>query len=127
MMKILVVDDEVDVQHLFLQGFRNEIRNGVYAFSFVFDAPSALLFLDTLKPTDVFLILSDINMPGMSGIEMLKEVRSRRPDLNVIMVTAYGDKKNYEASMKHGALDLITKPINFNTLREKLSTLDISR
>lgn len=119
-MRILVVDDEEDVQYLFLQGFRKEIREGIYAFSFAFNANSALAFLDTLKPFDIFLILSDINMPGMSGIEMVKEVKKRRPDLKVIMVTAYGDKENYEASIQNGASDLLTKPLDFDLLREKL-------
>lgn len=123
-MRILVVDDEEDVKYLFLQAFRNEIRSGKYIFNFVHDAMSALMFLDALDPFDIFLVLSDINMPGMSGIAMVKEVKKRRPDLNVIMVTAYGDQENYEASIKNGALDLFTKPLDFELLRKKLLELD---
>lgn len=123
-MRILVVDDEEDVKYLFLQGFRNEIRSGKYIFNFEHDAMGALMFLDALDPFDIFLVLSDINMPGMSGIEMVKEVKKRRPDLNVIMVTAYGDQENYEASMKNGAIDLFTKPLDFELLRKKLLELN---
>lgn len=123
-MRILVVDDEEDVQYLFRQGFRKEIRGGLYRFSFATGAPEALAFLDTLEPFDVFLILSDINMPGMSGIEMVREIKLKRPDLNIIMVTAYGDKANYDASIRNGAMDLLTKPVDFALLREKLSALN---
>lgn len=123
-MRILVVDDEEDVQYLFLQGFRKEIKEGKYAFSFAFNASSALAFLDILKPFDVFLVISDINMPGMSGIDMVTEVKNRRPDIQVIMVTAYSDADNYNASIRNGALDLMTKPLDFNKLRMRLDELN---
>lgn len=114
------------MQDLFKQGFRKEIRNGQYSFSFAFDAKQALDFLDTLEPFDIFLILSDINMPGMTGIEMVKEIKQKRPDLNIIMVTAYGDRDNYEASIQNGALDLLTKPLDFALLRQQLNALNPS-
>lgn len=123
-MRILVVDDEHDVQDLFKQGFRKEIREGQYSFSFAFDGQQALDFLDTLEPFDIFLILSDINMPGMTGIEMVKEIKRKRPDLNIIMLTAYGDRANYEASIQNGALDLLTKPLDFALLRQQLNALN---
>lgn len=122
-MRILVVDDEEDVQYLFLQGFRKEIKEGRFAFSFAFNGPSALAFLDTLSPSDVLLMLTDINMPGMTGIELVKEVKKRRPEIKVLMVTAYGDAINLTKSMESGASGLLTKPLDFTKLREKLDEL----
>ncbi len=119
-MRILVVDDEEDVQYLFKQEFRKEIRAKSYSFSFALNAAEALQFLDRLEPFDVFLVLSDINMPGMTGLEMVKKIKERRTDLIVIMVTAYGDKENYETSIRNGAADLVTKPVDFVKLRELL-------
>ncbi len=120
-MKILVVDDEEDVKSLFEQKFRREIRGGQFEFSFAFSGEEALKFLDN-HPSEVVMILSDINMPGMSGIELLKRIRTDHPSAppQVMMITAYGDAANHDQAMQLGADDFLTKPVNFNELKEKL-------
>jgi CheY-like chemotaxis protein len=120
-MKILVVDDEEDVQALFEQRFRREIRNGEFQFSFAFSGEEALHFLDG-HASEIVMILSDINMPGMSGIELLKSIRKDHPLAPpvVMMITAYGDTDNYSQAMKFGADDFLTKPVNFTELKQKL-------
>ena len=119
-MKILVVDDEIDVKDLFEQRFRKEIRNGEINFSFVFSGEEALVFLKG-NPQKIVLILLDINMPGMSGLELLKHIKEDFPDApHVFMITAYNDDENYRLSMKLGAKEFLTKPVNFDLLREKL-------
>jgi CheY-like chemotaxis protein len=126
-MKILVVDDETDVQSLFEQKFRKEIRSGQFHFSFAFSGEEALVFLNE-HPSEVVMILSDINMPGMSGIELLKSIRRDHPYAppQVMMITAYGDEQNHDQAMKFGADDFLTKPVNFVELKEKLITLPAS-
>jgi CheY-like chemotaxis protein len=122
MMKILVVDDEQDVQALFLQKFRREIREQKVEFAFAFDGREALQYLGT-HHHEAVLILSDINMPGMSGLELLKEIKEHPvppPPPVVMMITAYGDEENYKQAMKLGADDFLTKPLDFSLLREKL-------
>jgi len=121
MTKILVVDDEKDVQTLFLQRFRKEIRKGELEFRFAFSGEEALSVLDTMEQETV-LILSDINMPGMSGLELLETIKKdyNAPPPVVMMVTAYGDEDNYNTAKKLGADDFLTKPVDFKMLKEKL-------
>jgi len=120
-MKILVVDDERDVRALFEQRFRKEIRDGEMDFAFAYSGEEALGYLSRLNHEAV-LILSDINMPGMSGLELLKHIKEKfeKPPPVVMMITAFGDDENYTHAMKLGADDFLTKPLNFNHLREKL-------
>ena len=120
-MKILVVDDERDVKALFEQRFRKEIRDGEMTFAFAYSGEEALGYLNTLNHEAV-LILSDINMPGMSGLELLKQIKTHfeKPPPTVMMITAFGDDENYQQAMKLGADDFLTKPLNFTHLREKL-------
>ena len=122
-MKILVVDDEADVQPLFLQRFRREIKNGELAFTFAQSGEAAYAYLEN-HDSEVVLILSDINMPGMSGLELLRLIRRKhefKPP-TVMMVTAYGDAENYRQAMQLGADDFLTKPLDFTILKEKLKT-----
>jgi len=123
-MKILVVDDEKDVQYLFEQRFRKEIKSGEMEFVFSFSGEEALIILN--KPDhEAVLILSDINMPGMSGLELLKHIKEKyntSPPF-VMMITAYGDADNYNAAMRMGADDFLTKPLEFDQLKEKLKAL----
>ncbi|RFZ94678.1 response regulator [Mucilaginibacter conchicola] len=124
-MKILVVDDEEDVQPLFLQRFRKEIRNNEIELDFARSGEEALDYLKE-KHSEVVLILSDINMPGMSGIELLGHIREdfpMPPPPVVMMITAYGDEENYKQAMDKGANDFLTKPLDFNLLKEKLKTI----
>lgn len=124
-MKILVVDDEEDVQPLFLQRFRKEIRNNEIELDFARSGEEALDYLKE-KHSEVVLILSDINMPGMSGIELLGHIREdfpMPPPPVVMMITAYGDDENYKQAMDKGANDFLTKPLDFNLLKEKLKTI----
>lgn len=122
-MKILVVDDEKDVQFLFQQRFRKEIKEGEINFVFAFSGEEAL---DYMKKNfhEAVLILSDINMPGMSGLELLKQIKEKyaTPPPVVMMITAYGDDANFQEAMKLGADDFLTKPVDFNSLKEKLKT-----
>ncbi len=126
MMKILVVDDEADVQPLFIQRFRKEIRDHELEFDFALSGEEALAYLK-VKHQEVVLILSDINMPGMSGIELLSRIRHdyETPPPIVMMITAYADEENHDQAMKNGANDFLTKPLDFNLLKEKLKTLII--
>ena len=121
MTKILVVDDEKDVQLLFQQRFRKEIRKGELDFRFAFSGEEALKVLDALDHETV-LILSDINMPGMSGLELLETIKKdyNEPPPVVMMVTAYGDEDNYNTAKDLGADDFLTKPVDFKLLKEKL-------
>lgn len=120
-MKILVVDDEKDVQLLFQQRFRKEIRNNEYQFVFTFSGEEALSYLEG-HLHEAVLILSDINMPGMSGLELLGEIKKnyKKPPPVVMMITAYGDEQNYNTALKLGADDFLTKPVDFTQLKEKL-------
>lgn len=120
-MKILVVDDEEDVQLLFKQHFRKEIKNKDVDFVFAMSAMEAINYLDELSPFDLFLVLSDINMPGMSGLEMVRIIKDSCPDLDIVMVSAYNDKDNYEKSILYGAKDLLPKPLDFSKLRKMLN------
>jgi CheY-like chemotaxis protein len=122
-MKILVVDDEEDVRTLFEQRFRKEIRAGEFDFSFSNSGEEALEFLKG-QNLEAILILSDINMPGMSGIELLKQIRSKSPTSPpiVMMITAYGDAENHDQAMNLGANDFLTKPLDFADLKQKLKS-----
>ncbi|MEJ7681420.1 MAG: response regulator [Segetibacter sp.] len=120
-MKILVVDDEPDMQTLFQQRFRKEIRNHTVDFAFANSGEEALTYLQQYFH-EVVLILSDINMPGMSGFELLKRIKQNynTPPPVVMMITAYGDAENYNQAITLGADDFLTKPLDFNILKEKL-------
>ena len=117
---ILVVDDEPDV--LFRQQFRRDIRSGRFVMEFATSAPEALERAKTMMDPSLSLILSDINMPGMSGLEMLPKVRAERPDVPVIMITAYGDAETRRKAIERGAVGLLTKPIDFALLRHEIDT-----
>lgn len=120
-MKILVVDDEKDIQMLFEQRFRRELRSGALELAFAFSGEEALTYLSA-HHHEAVLILSDINMPGMSGLELLHHIKERyeNPPPVVMMITAYGDAENYNKAMELGADDFLTKPLDFNILKEKL-------
>jgi two-component system chemotaxis response regulator CheY len=122
-MKILVVDDEIDVQSLFIQRFRKEIKSGEFNFSFALSGEEALGYLEK-NHSEIVLILSDINMPGMSGIELLSRIRHayEKPPPVVMMITAYGDDENRRQAMQNGADEFLTKPLDFTLLKEKLHT-----
>jgi CheY-like chemotaxis protein len=119
---ILVVDDEPDVEALFRQQFRRDLRAGRFLMEFAPSAPAALERAAELRDPSLVLILSDINMPGMSGLEMLPQVRASRPDVPVIMITAYGDAETERKAIERGAEGLLTKPIDFAQLRQKIDT-----
>ncbi len=123
-MTILVVDDEQDIRALFEQRFRREIRDGAFAFAFCYSGEEALEYLRE-RPSEAILILSDINMPGMSGLELLSKIREKSPEPPplIFMITAYGDPEKQEEAMRLGANDFLNKPLDFNTLKQKLSTL----
>jgi CheY-like chemotaxis protein len=120
MIKILVVDDERDVETLFSQRFRKEIRSGEVELNFAFNGEDALTYLHNLNPFDLVVVLSDINMPGMTGLELLKTIKSEYKELRVMMITAYGDEKNYKSAISIGADDFMTKPVDFNSLKNKV-------
>ena len=120
---ILVVDDESDVAELFRQRFRREVRQGTYAMHFANSGEKALERLtDGIEPT-LIVILSDINMPGMDGLTLLREIKARRPDLPVMMVTAYGDNERRRVADELGATEFITKPVDFDLLKAQLRQL----
>ncbi len=123
-MKILVVDDEKDVQSLFVQKFRKEIKGGEMKFAFARSGEEALQYM-TNHVNEAILILSDINMPGMSGLELLEQIKHVyvKPPPVVMMITAYGDEENFNTAKQLGADDFLTKPINFTLLKEKLKIL----
>jgi CheY-like chemotaxis protein len=121
-MKIMVIDDEPDMKALFEQKFRKEVRSGKVVFTFAICAEDALQYLEAYKH-EAILILSDINMPGMSGLELLSEIKHGHytPPPVVMMITAYGDADNYRHAMELGADDFLTKPLDFTLLKEKLN------
>ena len=118
---ILVVDDEPDVAELFRQQFRKDLRASRFQIDFAQSAPEALARVDAAQGAELILILSDINMPGMSGLELLPRARLARPDVPVIMITAYGDADTRRKAMEGGAAGLLTKPIDFPELREQIN------
>ena len=122
-MRILVVDDEKDVEILFRQKFRREVKNKSLELEFAFSGQEALQLLEKSDPPRVVYIFSDINMPGMTGLELLDKVKSRYPHMKVSMISAYGDKANYDKAISSGAKEFFTKPINFESLKEEIRTL----
>ena len=119
-MKLLVVDDEQDVQFLFKQKFRKEIKSGEVQLKFALNGFTALELIESIENRSDYYVLTDVNMPEMSGTELLKEIKVRYPTLKVIMITAYGDEKSFNLAKKNGADDYFTKPLEFNLLKEKL-------
>ncbi len=122
-MKILVVDDERDVEALFRQRFRKELRAGEVDFKFVFSAEEALDYLRQLSPFNLVLVLSDINMPGMTGLDLLKIIKEQFPHLQVFMISAYGDDENHKTAQSYGADDFVTKPVDFTHLKNKILSI----
>ena len=120
-MKVMVVDDEADVRLLFEQRFRREVRAGQIAFYFALSGKEALVLLEQLVG-DVSLILSDINMPGMNGLDLLKIVKEKHPNLRVFMITAYGNEEYEQRAQAYGCDDYFTKPLDFGMLKTKLLT-----
>ncbi|NTF69475.1 response regulator [Rhizobium rhizogenes] len=119
---VLVVDDEADVEGLFRQQFRRDLRARRFAMDFAASAALALTRVADTGEQTLILILSDINMPGMNGLDMLPEMRARRPDVPVIMITAYGDAETRRTALDRGAEGLLTKPIDFGQLRKVVET-----
>jgi CheY-like chemotaxis protein len=119
---ILVVDDEPDVEMLFRQQFRRDLRAGRFTMEFAQSAPAALQCISDARNTSLILILSDINMPGMTGLELLPKAKAARPDVPVIMITAYGDADTKRKALEGGADALFTKPIDFVMLRSEIDT-----
>ncbi|WP_050420870.1 response regulator [Bradyrhizobium tropiciagri] len=117
---VLVVDDEPDLEVLFRQQFRRELRAQRFVMDFAGSAAQALNRISDTDEQTLILILSDINMPGMSGLEMLPQLRARRPDVPVIMITAYGDAETRKTALERGALALLTKPIDFGQVRQAI-------
>ena len=117
---VLVVDDEPDVADLFKQHFRRDLRSGRFQMEFAHSAPDALKRVENSHEASLILILSDINMPGMTGLEMLPKVKAMRPQVPVIMITAYGDPETKRRALEGGAEGLLTKPIDFTLLREEI-------
>ncbi len=121
--KILIVDDERDIETLFRQKFRKEIRSKKLEMDFAFSGQEALDMLGQQDPPEVVYVFSDINMPGMTGLELLKHIKEQYPSINVSMISAYGDNENYNKAMNSGAKEFFTKPIDFESLRKEISSL----
>lgn len=117
---VLVVDDEPDVADLFRQQFRRELRSGRFAMEFAYSAAEALSRIGEQRDHSLILVLSDINMPGMTGLEMLPRARELRPDVPVIMISAYGDEDTRRKAIESGARELLAKPVDFGALRQKI-------
>ena len=120
---ILVVDDEADVAELFRQQFRREVRQGHYVMHFAQSAEEALGKLEDGVQPELIVILSDINMPGMDGLGLLRKVKEQHADLAVIMVTAYGDDERRRKASEFGAAEFVTKPVDFDLLKHQLQQL----
>jgi len=120
---IFVVDDEPDVADLFRQRFRREMREGKYVLHFALSAAEALEKLQGEIEPHLIVMLSDINMPGMDGLTLLQEIKKLRPDLPVMMVTAYDDAERRQKAKAYGAIDFVTKPVDFDFLKAQLSQL----
>ncbi|TVP50766.1 MAG: response regulator [Mongoliibacter sp.] len=122
-MKILIVDDEKDVEVLFRQKFRKEIRKGEISMEFAFSGAEALDILSSDNPPKFVYVFSDINMPGMTGLELLENIKTKFPNINVSMISAYGDDENYEKAKESGAKEFFTKPIDFESLKKEINKL----
>jgi CheY-like chemotaxis protein len=119
---ILVIDDEPDVEVLFCQHFRRDLRAGRFTMEFAQSGPAALQRITDAAGVSLILILSDVNMPGMSGLELLPKAKALRPDVPVIMITAYGDAETKRKALQNGAEAFLTKPIDFVVLRTEIET-----
>jgi CheY-like chemotaxis protein len=119
-MKIMVVDDEKDMQHLFEQRFRKERRNGEVELHFAFSAEYALSYIEECDLADLAVILSDINMPGMNGFQLLQIIREKYPGIRVLMITAYEDEENKQRAIAYGADAYLTKPLDFDELKKMI-------
>ena len=117
---VLVVDDEPDVEMLFRQQFRRDLRSGRFTMEFALSGEAALQRIADGVEVSIILILSDINMPGMTGLELLPKAKAARPDVPVIMITAYGDAETKRKALEGGAEALFTKPIDFGALRNEI-------
>lgn len=122
MMLVLIVDDETDMEMLFRQQFRRDLKAGRFAMEFALSAGDALRVIEEAAGASLILILSDINMPGMSGLEMLPRAKAARPDVPVIMITAYGDPETRRRALEGGADALHTKPLDFSILRGEIES-----
>ena len=122
-MKILIVDDERDVETLFRQKFRKEIRSSKLELEFAFSGQDALDLLQHQQPPEVVYVFSDINMPGMTGLELLEHIKKQFPTIKVSMISAYGDTENYNKAMNSGAKEFFTKPIDFDSLKKEIGSL----
>jgi two-component system response regulator (stage 0 sporulation protein F) len=122
-MKIMIVDDERDVEILFRQQFRKEVREGRVDLCYAFSGEEALDYLGSQSPPDVVWVLSDINMPGINGLELLKLVKEKYPQIRVSMITAYGDENNFQTAMSQGAEHYFTKPIDFLQIKRDMLNL----
>jgi DNA-binding NtrC family response regulator len=119
--RVLVVDDEPDVEALFRQQFRREVRQGLYLLDFALSGEAALEKLDGSVGEQIILLVSDINMPGMSGLDLLPAVKARRPELPVFMISAYGDADRIKTALDRGASKFLTKPVDFPQLKQDVS------
>jgi|SRR5215472_4557614 DNA-binding NtrC family response regulator len=119
--RVLVVDDEPDVEVLFRQQFRREMRQGLYTLDFALSGEAALDKLDGSVGEQIILLVSDINMPGMSGLDLLPKVKARRPELPVFMISAYGDADRVALALARGASKFLTKPVDFPQLKQDVS------
>jgi CheY-like chemotaxis protein len=117
---VLVVDDEADVEMLFRQQFRHDLRASRFTMEFAQSGEKALQRITDARDVSIILILSDINMPGMTGLELLPKAKAARPDVPVIMITAYGDAETKRKALEGGAEALFTKPIDFGALRNEI-------
>ena len=122
-MKILIVDDEQDVEIMFLQKFRREIKSKLLEVEFAFSGEQALELLGHAESPEVVYVFSDINMPGMSGLELLANIKSRFPQIPVSMISAYGDRENYNKAINSGAKGFFTKPVDFESLKNEIAEL----
>jgi DNA-binding NtrC family response regulator len=119
--RVLVVDDEPDVEALFRQQFRREVRQGLYLLDFALSGEAALDKLDGCIGEQIILLVSDINMPGMNGLDLILKVKARRPDLPVFMISAYGDPERVQTAIERGASKFLTKPVDFPQLKQDVS------
>ncbi|MEZ4702073.1 MAG: response regulator [Rhodothermales bacterium] len=118
---VLVVDDEEDMQWLFRQHFRKELKAGTLRFHFALSGEEALAYMRGRDHADIVLVLSDINMPGMTGLELLRTLKGEFADIPVHMITAYSDEQNYQSALKYGADGYLTKPIDFSELKQMIA------
>ncbi len=122
-MKVMVVDDEQDVQLLFRQKFRRELKQNLILLDFTLSSEEALEYLQNQLTDCLVLIIADINMPGMNGLELLKIIKERFPNIKVFIITAYDDEQKYQIAKDYGADEYMTKPIEFDKLKEKILNL----